>query len=220
MKKKIFKVIGIILLVLIAVFLIHIIRNYVIVRGLQKNIEKYKTSSSYHIKMQTSLNGKNTLKLDYYSKGERQVLILNKTTDDSNTKISMYNNGERIDTFIDAGDSKQVILNSSSLMDITINNNLETDNNWQTFISCFFAKIKKEEINGKTCYMIKGYMSPSFLNGKNKNEVYVEKDTGLLIKSVNDTEINEREYEFNNVDDSIFTEPDIGQYKIKENNNE
>lgn len=28
----------------------------------------------------------------------------------------------------------------------------------------------------------------------------------------------EKEYEFDNVDDSIFVEPDIGQYTLKENN--
>ena len=60
------------------------------------------------------------------------------------------------------------------------------------------------------------------------NEAYIEKETGLRIKAKEGTltDVNgnvadtivEYYYEFNNVDDSIFTEPDISQYKIQKNN--
>ena len=43
---------------------------------------------------------------------------------------------------------------------------------------------------------------------------YIDKNTGLLLKSfVANTEV-ERSYEFNNVSDEVFIEPDIGQYTI------
>ena len=38
-----------------------------------------------------------------------------------------------------------------------------------------------------------------------------------FVKSTEADIVNEREYEFNTVDDSIFTEPDISQYTLKEN---
>ena len=47
-----------------------------------------------------------------------------------------------------------------------------------------------------------------------KNEYYINKQTGLLVKSVINDIIAQREYEFDNIDDSIFIEPDINQYTI------
>ena len=47
-------------------------------------------------------------------------------------------------------------------------------------------------------------------------ETYIDKETGIFVKSIEAGIVNEREYEFNTVDDSIFTEPDISQYTLKE----
>ena len=49
-----------------------------------------------------------------------------------------------------------------------------------------------------------------------KNEIYVEKNTGLLTKSVLNDQVMNREYEFNNVDDSTFIEPNIREYTLQE----
>ena len=46
----------------------------------------------------------------------------------------------------------------------------------------------------------------------------IEKETGLLLKTETGNLIGERTYEFDNVDDSIFVEPDISQYKIQKDN--
>lgn len=51
-----------------------------------------------------------------------------------------------------------------------------------------------------------------------KNITCIEKNTGLMVNMTENTVVTEREYEFNNVDDSIFIEPDISQYTLKENN--
>ena len=48
------------------------------------------------------------------------------------------------------------------------------------------------------------------------SEVIIEKETGLFLKSNAPEDTVEREYTFNNIEDSIFAEPDISQYKIKE----
>ena len=39
--KKVFKIIGIILMIIFAIFLIHTIRNYIIITNLQKRVAKY-----------------------------------------------------------------------------------------------------------------------------------------------------------------------------------
>ena len=63
--------------------------------------------------------------------------------------------------------------------------------------------------------MVANYKSPTFLTGSDKNEVYLDKDTGLCMKMVIDSETYEREYEFDNVSDDIFVEPDINQYTLQ-----
>ena len=54
--------------------------------------------------------------------------------------------------------------------------------------------------------------------GENITEFYIEKDTGLLIKTVIDDEVAVREYSFDDVEDSAFVEPDIGLYTVVEEN--
>ena len=46
-KKKIFKILGILLLVVIAIFLIHTIRNYIIITDLQNKIDNYSNSTNF-----------------------------------------------------------------------------------------------------------------------------------------------------------------------------
>ena len=47
-------------------------------------------------------------------------------------------------------------------------------------------------------------------------KLLLKKETGLFLKSNAPEDTVEREYTFNNIEDSIFAEPDISQYKIKE----
>ena len=77
------------------------------------------------------------------------------------------------------------------------------------------ASVKKTKYNEKECYTIKGFLSSTSLTEKN-SEVIIEKETGLFLKSNALEDTVEREYTFNNIEDSIFAEPDISQYKIKE----
>ena len=47
-------------------------------------------------------------------------------------------------------------------------------------------------------------------------ETYIEKDTGLFVKSTDGNTLTEKEYKFDNVEDTIFIEPDISEYTLKE----
>lgn len=76
----------------------------------------------------------------------------------------------------------------------------------------FFTRISNGKLNQKECYIINDFVNPFFMNDNNKNEVYIEKDTGLYIKSIMGSNVTDREYEFDNVEDSIFIEPDISEY--------
>lgn len=129
----------------------------------------------------------------------------------------MYDSGTRIDTFTETKDSKTVKLNSaSSMVGAQIIDVFQTDNLWQTFLYSIPARIKTTKIEEKNCYAIKNYLSPYLLYGTNNTEYYIEKETGLVIKTIIDDTTATREYEFDNVDDQIFVEPDVSQYTLRE----
>lgn len=99
---------------------------------------------------------------------------------------------------------------------------------WQTFVYSAMSRIKSVKYNDKDCYSINSKMSLESAYDVDKKqeiicmiindtsrEIYIDKDTGLLVKRITSVETVEKEYEFNNVDDSVFVEPDISQYELK-----
>ena len=214
-KKKIFKILGIILLVVIAIFLIHTIRNYIIITDLQNKIADYSNSTNYYTKSIATESNGIVVTMEYYKKDKKEALFLERNLNGEISKISMYNNGERTDTFWDNKGSKTAQLDSGTIMGVNIYNYTETDNKWQTFLGSIFANVKSTNYNGKECYIIKGFLSSLSLTSEGA-ETYIEKDTGLYLKTIEGDRTTERIYEFDKVDDSIFVEPDISQYTLKE----
>ena len=94
-KKKILKSILIIIIAIIAIFIIHTIKNYIIITGLQNKITQYKDSTNYNIKSTAKEENGTTIKIDYYKKDNKQVIFLERNTGEEVSKISMYDNGER-----------------------------------------------------------------------------------------------------------------------------
>ena len=201
--------------ILIILILIYTIRNYIIITDLQSKILNYQDSKNYHIKSVANSNdGTTNIKMDYYRKDNKQVIFIERNANGERVKLSMYDNGERVDTFTDTQDTKTAKLNSGELMTVNIYNYLETDNKWQTLLGCITAKIKSTNLNGKECYIVKGFLSSTSLTSEGA-EIYIDKDTGLFLKTTEAEIITERNYEFHNVEDSIFTEPEISQYTLK-----
>ncbi len=64
-------------------------------------------------------------------------------------KMSIYDNGETINTYLDTLDSKTVLLDCSEFETINLYNNLETDNKLQTFLGSITSKIKAVNYNRK-----------------------------------------------------------------------
>lgn len=214
-KKKIFKILGIILLVVIAIFLIHTIRNYIIITDLQNKMANYSNSKNYYTKSVATESNGTVVTMEYYKKDNKEVVFLERNLNGEISKISMYNNGERTDTFWDNKENKIAQLDSGTVLGVNIYNYTETDNKWQTFLGSITANIKSTNYNGKECFIIKGFLSSNSLTFEGA-ETYIEKDTGLYVKTIEGDRTTEREYEFESVDDSIFIEPDISQYTLKE----
>lgn len=216
-KKKILKIIGIILLVILVFVMIHTIRNTIIINNLQKRVEKYSNSNNYHIKSISNVSENTTMIMNQYQKDDKQLLIIDRTVDNENVKMSFYKKDTKVDTFIETKDEKIARLNvENSILGISSIDIIQTDNLWQTIIYGLTTKIKTINVNGCECYSIDILLTPDYLIGKSKTEYDIEKETGLPKKLILDEQKVTREYEFGNVDDSIFVEPDISQYTLED----
>ena len=215
--KKILKIILIILLVLFVLFLLHSFRNFMIIKKLQKSIEPYLSSTNYHLHSINSQDNGDSIVMDYYKKGSKETSIIERVSEKNPTKISTYKDDESITTYIDTPSEKYVTPNRNIVLSINIYNWCESDNNWQTFLISAFCNIKSSKYNEKDCYIISNFFSPYFLyDSSDSNLLYVEKDTGLLLKTQVGSMVSERSYEFNTVDDSFFVQPNINEYTLKE----
>lgn len=218
-KKKVMKIIKvflIILLVIVVLFLVDAIRKFIIVKGLKENVEQYTSIDNYHIKATSYREDGTKVILNYYRKNNKEVTILEKNQDETISKISIYNNGTRKDIFYDNPEGKKAELNTDLTIEVQLYNYFEKQNDLQLFGGNMFAKVKKINYNGKECYSLNNSFTLALLWG-DTNEVYIEKDTGLVVRTNIDNIISEREYEFNTVEDEIFVEPDISQYELIEN---
>ena len=216
--KKVLKIIGIILLVLILIVLIHTIRNYIILSKLSGEISMYKNSNNYNAKFVTDFDNGNTVIMDYYKKDNKQAMFMERKFDGEIVKLSFYDNGERVNMYTESGSSKTVVQNTESLMSIQIFNGLEFDkdnNSFTNFLISSIAFIRSENCNNQDCYRFTNILA--MFNNDNSDTWIINKETGLPVKSLNNESTVNREYKFDCVEDTIFTEPDISEYKIQEN---
>lgn len=209
-KNKTLKIILIIIAIILVLFLGNAVRKYVVIKGLQTKISEVSLEKGLHAtSTYTEKEGTKTVR-NLYVKGDKSLLITEETKDGVTRKISTYSNGKTENTYYEDEAGKRVELNKTSTMPKK-DEVLKTDSNWKTFTEAIKASVKSEELNNKKCYLIKDF-------GNMYSEMYVERDTGLSLKvTTKDTKLTtETSYELENVNDSIFEEPNQEEYTIYE----
>lgn len=217
--KKILKIVLIIVLFLIALFCIAVLRKVIVIKNIQKTAANYLNSTNYHIESIAKEDSGTKVTINYYHKNNKETMFMERDYKNEITTIRVYNNDGKIDTFYDTKEEKIANLNTASPMVIGLYDYFECENLFQTITACIPARIEKAKYNGKTCYVVDNFMSQTMLHGVDADKVYIDKETGLCIKTNLNGIITDRKYEFDNVDDSVFIEPDIKQYKVEEVDN-
>ena len=217
--KKVFKVIGIVLLVVLVVFMINLIRKLVIIKSIQSTASQYTSSTNYHVKSVSNGSSEYTMTIDSYVKGDKRLLTLMRIEDgEVSNKISTYYRGERQDIFYESPEEKRADLDTDdkTIFIPNLYDYFDGQSKFVLFCSAISSKIDTVTYNGKECYRVANFLSSSYLQESNDNttEVYIDKDTGLVVRTHFGNSISEREYEFDNVSDEVFVEPDIGEYEI------
>ena len=236
MKNKVIKIIGIILLIVLIIFISYTGRNMYIISKLSNNAEETMQSTNYK-KIVYNYD------LDNYTKEETLVMedkikiIRTEISGDDVITITTYGkHGEKIDDssnkylvnmYYDNKEDKKAILNKEIGFTKNLENEIYTENWWQLFTKSITASIKKTTFREKECYCITNFDGP---NSNPQESIYIDKDTGMPIYTIGltrgeirpgiDSELTyysaifEYKYEFDNVTEDDFKEPDISDYEI------
>lgn len=220
-KRKILITILLIAIIAILAFLAFTIREMITLKNLNKKVAQYVNNNEHYEKIIND-SGNTTTITEYYCKGNNAVLFLNTTLKDTEEtrKLTNYFKGDKVNSYIESGEDKIALLNTNGVPSKVMIRQVDAGNNlWELFLMALATSIRSEECNGKDCYVLS--------LGEN-SKTYIDKETGLTLKAIEGTVVDENGnesvqtmeyyYEFDNVDDNIFIEPDINEYKIQENN--
>ena len=220
-KRKILITILLIAIIAILAFLAFTIREMITLKNLNKKVAQSVNNNEHYEKIINN-SGNTTTITEYYCKGNNAVLFLNTTLNSTGEtrKLTNYFKGDKVNSYIESGEDKIALLNTNGIPSKVMIRQVDSGNNlWELFLISLATSIRSEECNGKDCYVLS--------LGEN-SKTYIDKETGLTLKAIEGTVVDENgnesvqtmqyHYEFDNVDDNIFVEPDISKYKIQENN--
>ena len=226
-KKKLFKIIGFIILALIIIFLVHVIQNFIIISKIQNNVSKYQNTKNVHYT--TNIN-----KLDseefvevYIKDNESKSILEHKDkTGKQNKMIQVITVDERRNYF-ETNDSKTVKIykedNNAVGFEPYFYNYMTFGDKIKDSITLF---INSEKIDGKDYYVLNGLTS-SLLYEQNAidGKMYINKETGIREKMIEKVIINDEikeitcsyEYIFDVVTENDLIPPDLSEYEIQDN---
>lgn len=237
-----------VILITLVIFIILTSRKAIILSNIDSKISDYENNrKNFYIKS-TATTSEYILETERFIKDDVDKLVLErKNKDGTVSKIIQYDNAERHRVYVEKDGNKTLATDTvyggispkpvrGSHIEApegitpfasytTLSNVGYSDWFIQRIFDSISTNIKSVKIDGKECYEISSKHNSNVLYDENTKEVlmYVEKDTGLLIKQVVATKNNEEkittcEYKFDCVTDEDIIEPDISQYKIQENN--
>lgn len=235
--RKEFLIVGIIILILLVLFIIYVSRNMYIISNLSKNAEKTIENTNYH-QIMYFYNLGEYHKEEVFALGNKKKMIKTEyTKDDVITTTTFANRIEEkdessikaynVNIYNESKNGKKAILDKTIGYDDELKNEFYTENSWELLKKSMLAKIKTSTFNGEECYVVSNFEGN---NIGDKRDMYIDKNTGLPIsvmayelKSIDQENkqvitrlpVVEYVYEFNNVTEEDFIEPNINGYEIQ-----
>ncbi|MBQ6991990.1 MAG: hypothetical protein IJN50_03645 [Clostridia bacterium] len=208
-KMKLWKKILLVVLALIVVFAIITLRKYIIITNLISASKNYVGKTNFIVDTYGLTNDSVTL-TKIYNKDEN-FLSTHKTYSNNITEIrslTVYNKDNEKIGIIESGEDKIALLNGNIAIGATgINTMSEFDDIKFKIPLVFTSKITTEECNNKECYLIE--LSKDY-------KIWVEKETGIIVREMDIGYITNRTYIFDVVKDEDIIKPDISDCVIQE----
>lgn len=234
--KKI-NILKLIISLILVVFIILTARKVIIISSLSKNAENTINTSNYHT-VTYSYYLEDYSKTEVFSLGNKKKIITTQRKDNGINKITIFarkneSSSENDKKYIaniyrevkDEKDGKiEKVVNLNQEIEIFVNpqNVTKTENYLQLFVYSILSSVKDTTFNGEECYYISNFKS---VNNNLEEGMYVNKSTGLPIsfiayeyKNSDGTRgrvpTSDYIYEFNEVKEEEFVEPNIDEYKV------
>ena len=205
--------------IIVIVFVAFPGRKMMIIAELQDNFKEYEQKSdNVYIKFSYYDSSSLSATHEYYYKGDKIKYIM--TSPEQNSKVTQYLYPDESKSFVEGPEGKTLTIESRDNIQATpLINILYYDSLKESFRISMEYKITTEIFNGKECYIF------TRTNKEEGSEVqlYVEKDTGLILQIKQKTGMNEQtqhtssmiyEYSFGIVTDEDMQEPDAAAYAI------
>lgn len=205
---KLWKKILIIVLILFAILAIFIVRKFIIITNLVNESKEYANKTNYFAEVQSLQNGNVNIIKSYNKDGNYLTTFrtYGKDIKDERGLIRYKKDSEEIG-IIQSGQEKIAILDGSVIGEVNVVNIFSTlDNTMQQLQFAVMSRITTDNYSNIECYLIE----------LDNWKMWVEKDTGLIIREINGGLVAERFYEFDIVKDEDITKPDISDCKIQE----
>lgn len=212
---------------IIVVFVVCYIRKLVIFNDLQNKLDVYKNTTNYYMKVTEYYEGNLhiTQKFQKDDKYMQRVESLSSNKEFNNRCYRIYGDstGYINEYCVSEDGEKYSQLNlygnwtPAEIPDYWI---ADKETSFKYLKMVLFASITTEKCNEKDCYKItkRYYESDSKYNFK--EYIYIEKKTGLVIRSQTTAsrEITDYNYSFGSITDKTLQEPDISEYTVIDEN--
>ena len=211
-----------IILILVVLFVAFPGRKMVIIKSLEDKFQVYEQQSdNVYIKalMYNDSNLQFTYE-NYYKDDDLKKYVM--TNPEADIKVTQYFYQNEIKQFIEEPEGKRLIIESreNNIELPPLMNYFYNDSLVGTFFMSMDYKITTSDVNGRECYVF----SRTYAKPETKIDIYIEKDTGLVLQSAQigpteeDIALTQYEYSFGTVTDEDMQEPDATEYRLTEDN--
>ena len=206
-KMKLWKKILIALLILIILFALLVLRKFIIISQLVESSKQFTNKTNYVAVVQ-SLQGGNVNILKSYNKdGNYLTTIKTFGKDIQNERgLTVYNKDNDKIAVIYSEQNKVALLNESIVGEVNVVNVFSTiDSTIKQLQFAIMSRITTDNCNNIECYLIE----------VDKWKMWVDKDSGLIVREINGGFVTERFYEFDIVKDDDIIKPDTSDCEIQ-----
>ena len=206
-KMKLWKKLLLVVLALLVVFAIFTLRKYIILTKLINTSKEYVSKTNFIVEIYSMSNDSVVLNKVYHK--DENIFMTAQTYSHNflnERKTTAYSKDNERIVIMQSGEDKVALLNGE-IAPVYVSTISEFDDIKFKIPLAFTSKITTEECNNKECYLIE--LSKDY-------KIWVEKETGIIIREMDISYITNRTYTFDVVRDENIVKPDISDCRIPE----
>lgn len=212
-KIKLWKKVLIVVAIALILFIIIIMRKFIILSNLENISKDIINSNNYYARIYSISSQGNIITMnESYNKDSKYLTTIKiyGTNITEERGINFYKNQDDIIQIIKVGETKIAFLNNDTIAGNTqINAYYNYKMNiWNKLILSIFSRIPTEQCNNKECYLIE--IAKDY-------KMWIDKQTGLIVREINNNAVTDFYYEFDVVKDEDIVKPDISDCTVKVN---